>query len=69
MGQGIFEDQLGARVRITLAQLGEMNFGQPRDPLINLHLAAMLHIGMRQHLAQGAAIATTHDQHPFRVRM
>ncbi len=65
MGQPVVKLELGARVIVALAQLGEEAFSQTGHFLIDLDLGAMLDLGMSQHFFQRAAVAAADDQHPL----
>ncbi len=63
----ITEKEVGAGVAIRFAQLWKVLLRHAGYPLIDFYLPGLLHSRVFQHFFQGAAVATTDDDHFFRV--
>jgi len=61
------EFQIGARIVIGFAQFGEVDFGQPRDALVDVDLYGLFDGLVLQDFPQGAAVAAADDPDAFRI--
>src|SRR5690606_20796126 len=63
----VTKEEIGAGVTIGFTQLREVFFRHAGYPLVDFHLPGFFHTRVLEHFFQGAAVATAHNHHFFRV--